>query len=210
LMAASILNGAGIFFIDYVLDVPRSYLGNIFVLQIVATVLTQPLWVRAVRLWGKKNAYALGVVIFSIGNLWWLFATADEPFLFVVLRMMIFGAGGAGIALAASAMLPDTMEFDKLETGASRQGLLAGVYTTMEKMTQALGVAFLGFFLDFMNFQESKSGDVPQPESAVLAIKLSFGFLPTVFAVLSLIVLYRYTLDETALNERRLRAEESA
>lgn len=205
LLGVSMLNGTGIFFIDFVLDVPRSYLGNIFVIQIGATLISQPFWVKAVSLWGKRNAYVIGVIAFSAGNLSWLFATADESWLLIIPRVLMIGAGGAGIAMAALAMLPDTMEYDKLVSGSSRQGLLAGVYTTMEKMAQALGVAFLGFFLDFMNFQESKQGDVAQPSSAIFAIQLSFVVLPVVFAVLSMLALYRYTLDENSLISARLK-----
>lgn len=203
LLASATLNGSALFFIDYVLEVPRSYLGNVFAIQIGAMVISQPFWVRAVAKYGKRNCYVVGVLLFCVGNMSWLMATATEPMAWMALRVTLIGVGSAAVSLCAFAMLPDTMEYDQLSNGIPRQGLLAGVYTTLEKLSLAVGVALLGFLLDLTGFQESTTGIVAQTDQAVFGVQLCFVILPTVFALLSMVVLFKYDLSEAEIDAAR-------
>ena len=199
LICTNVIAGATVFFVIYVLNEPVAWLTPFFLLITVAVVVVQPptLWMSA--RWGKRNTYLIGALVYSLGVLSWLLASPGEPLWLYLFRAISMGFGAGMMGVTVNAMLPDTMEFDTRRTGLRREGVLAGFFSTIEKVSSALAASLLGVVLGLSGFVESDSGKVAQPDSAMTGITLSVAVIPVIFMGLTCVALLFYDLDEKKL-----------
>ena len=122
-----------------------------------------------------------------------------EPLALVYLRGVIIGISGSGIILMGQSMLPDTMEYDFKRTGLRREGLFAALYTTVEKLSGAVGVALVGALLGAYGYIQSRGAAVVQPDSALWAIRVTMAYVPTAITLAGIVALLAYRLDERTL-----------
>ena len=207
MVASNLVNGTSLFYVTYVLGESAAWLGSFFIVMIIATVVSQPFWLRLSKRYGKKNIYYVGAGIFATATLSWLFASSDEHIAIFLVRAFMLGISGGGMMLVGNAMLPDTMEYDTRRTGLRREGMFAGLYSTMEKVAAAVGTGLLGFILGAMGFVESTEGVVEQPESAILAIYLCNAVIPVILTGVACFLLRYYDLSESKLESTQRIAE---
>ena len=93
------------------------------------------------------------------------------------------GPLGGGTLVMGQSLVPDTIEYDFRRTGLRREGIFAGVFTTVEKFAYAFAPAITGIFLGAMGYVSS-TGDVDaaQPDSAILAIYIAVAIVPSVMS----------------------------
>ena len=98
------------------------------------------------------------------------------------------------------AMLPDTIHYDFQKTGLRREGIFAGLYTTAEKLSFAIGGAMAGFLLQYFGYRSSMSKQIVlQSEETVFGIFILSAFIPAVLMSLSCVPLHFYRLKESDL-----------
>jgi GPH family glycoside/pentoside/hexuronide:cation symporter len=188
------------FFFTYVLKLSDAYLGQYFLASSIAMILSQPLWLKLSKITGsKRNTYIIALILSLPAFLSWLIAEPGEPALYVYLRAVVIGAAGGGAILMGQSLLPDTMEYDYRRTGLRREGIFAGFYTTVEKLSGAIGVAVVGAILSTAGYIQSQGTQVQQPESAIKAIYLIMGCLPALISFLGIVALLFYRLTEDKL-----------
>ena len=193
------------FFFTYVLRLSDAYLGQYFLASSLAMILSQPLWLRLARWSGsKRNTYIAALILSLPAFLSWLWAAAGEPGSYIYLRAIVIGASGGGAILMGQSLLPDTMEYDYRRTGLRREGIFAGFYTTVEKLSGAIGIAVVGAILGYAGYVQSQGVGVAQPASAVRAIYLIMGCLPALISALGIVALLFYTLTEARLKATTL------
>ncbi|WP_404479976.1 MFS transporter [Novosphingobium sp. BL-52-GroH] len=193
------------FFFTYVLKVSDVYLGQYFLCSSLAMILSQPLWLRLSRWSGsKRNTYIAALALSLPAYLSWLWAEPGQPVAFIFLRAAVIGAAGGGAILMGQSLLPDTMEYDYLRTGLRREGLFAGFYTTVEKLSGAIGIAVVGAVLGSAGYVQSMGSGVTQPQSAIDAIYWVMCFLPALISLLGIVALLFYRLTETSLKATTL------
>jgi GPH family glycoside/pentoside/hexuronide:cation symporter len=129
----------------------------------------------------------------------WQFAVHGEPTILVYLRGLVIGASGSGVILMGQSMLPDTMAYDFQRTGLRREGIFAALYTTVEKLSGALGVALVGAILSGFGYIQSRGSAVVQPASALWAIRFIMAWIPAIITLAGMMVLLTYNLDEAKL-----------
>lgn len=182
-----------------ILDVSYAYLGVYYLFQAGGTIGSQPVWVFLSRKYGKTRCYYLTSTIFAIASASWVLGSAADPDWYIHLRAVITGLGAGGLLLIGQSLLPDTIEYDFRRTGLRREGIFAGVYTTIEKVSFAFGPAVLGLLLGALGWVEAQGGvQAVQSEQALMAIDIAM-LVPTATLVLSCLCLSRYTLTEDAL-----------
>jgi GPH family glycoside/pentoside/hexuronide:cation symporter len=190
------------FFFTYVLKVSDVYLGQYFMVTSIAMIASQPLWLKLSRMTGsKRNTYIIALVLSLPAFLSWLLAGAGEPASHIFLRAAIIGASGGGAILMGQSLLPDTMEYDYLRTGLRREGIFAGFYTTVEKLSGAIGISVVGGILGWAGYVQSQGHGAAQPASAIHAIYLIMGCLPALISFLGIIGLLFYSLSEQKLKD---------
>ena len=184
-----------------ILDVSYAYLGTYYLFQAGAVIASQPMWVALSRRYGKAACYYMTSTIFAAASLSWVLGTADDPNWFILARATVTGVGAGGLLLIGQSLLPDTIEYDFRRTGLRREGIFAGVYTTVEKFSFAFGPAVLGFLLGAYGWVEAQGGQqMEQSAQALKAIDVAM-VVPTVTLVISCLFLSRYSLSESKLAE---------
>ena len=182
-----------------VMQVPIDYLGYFFVAQGSLMMLSQPAWVRVSRRVGKKGTYLISAVIYSVAGLSWLFVAQGEPAGAILARGFVAGLGAGGLLLVGQSMLPDTMEYDYQLSGERREGILSGVYTTVEKVSFALGPALTGTLLGAAGYIQSADALLEQPEAARQVMYLCASVIPIASLWIGCLLLLRYDLTEERL-----------
>jgi Na+/melibiose symporter-like transporter len=90
-------------------------------------------------------------------------------------------------------MLADAIVADGRNTGVNREGLYSGIWLAAEKIAFALGALIVGVMLGAAGFVESTGGvSAEQPQSAVLAIAITYVGINGIVYLLSLWPAWRY------------------
>ena len=132
----------------------------------------------------------------------WLLSDATEAQWIVNARIFSIGVAVTGILVLGFSILPDTMEYDRRRTGLNREGIYAGLYSTMEKAASGFGPLLFGAYLGAMGYVSTRGGEtVAQPDATVSGIYIGLGVFPAVAALLSAFLLIFYNLDEKTLKE---------
>jgi GPH family glycoside/pentoside/hexuronide:cation symporter len=179
------------FFTLRVLGLPDTYLSLIIVSSTVGILASAPPLTKLSRHIGKQNTYSMSVAIYAVVHIWWYFATPDDGVFLMGLRGLIMGVGGSGMMLMAQSLLSDVMADDRTRTGNSREGVYAGLYTTIEKFSYAVGIAIVGVLLGSAGYIEGNAAGIDQPQSALDVIRLSVSFIPAGLAILAAIAMHR-------------------
>ena len=158
---------------------------------------------------GKKTVYFMGTAIWIIAQEGLFLLQPTQIGLMYVLAVMA-GFGVSVAYLIPWSMVPDVIELDELQTGQRREGIFYGFMVLLQKMGLALALFLVGQALEIAGFIERPpGGEIPtQPESALLAIRLAVGPLPTLFLVGGLILAYFYPITREIHAEIRLKLQE--
>jgi GPH family glycoside/pentoside/hexuronide:cation symporter len=165
------------------------------------------LWVRAINRWGKRPVYILGLLAQCLLYLAWLMPGVEETAYTLAARGFLRGVFSAGILLAGTAMLPDTMQFDTYRTGLRREGMFASVYAIVEKIAFAVAPALIGGFLAFGGYIPTTGGAiVAQPASATAALYVLLVGVPIGANLTAAALIWFYPLDGAMLDKARVAA----
>ncbi len=183
-----------------IMDLSYNYLGFYFLIQGSVMFISQPLWVKIVNSIGKKNGYYLASLSWGLGALSWMLATSGEGDLGIILRGCFLGFGAGGLLLVGQSMLPDTMQYDKKTTGQSREGILAGVYTTVEKLSFAIGPSILGIMLGMVGYDALLTS---QSDAVIKMVYFTAGGFPVIALMISCLFVMIYNIDQKSLTKEK-------
>jgi GPH family glycoside/pentoside/hexuronide:cation symporter len=109
-------------------------------------------------------------------------------------------------------MLPDTIEYDELQTGLRRGGIFYGFFVFVQKAVLAFTTYIVGWALQLSGFVSSNGTDVVQPQSALDTIRICVGVLPAIAILVGLYFAWRYPITKAKhaeilrlLMERRMK-----
>jgi glycoside/pentoside/hexuronide:cation symporter, GPH family len=202
------INTAKLLFLLNVVHTGYMGLVHLTFVQNIATVLTVPFWAWAGRTIGKRPAYMLSTLtlVVAYGSWYWTGPGITLPEIWV--RGALNGIAAAGTALLSVSMLPDVMEYDRLRTGARREGVFSSLYTIVEKLGYALGAGLVGVILSTGGFVPTLQGAVvQQPDTAINALYISASLLPAGFILFSWALMWFYPLDQKMLEREAAEAE---
>jgi GPH family glycoside/pentoside/hexuronide:cation symporter len=208
LSGVAISAGTLAFFTVWILGRNYADLGTIILFTSVGQILGAALWLAVQRRIGSRYTFFASSFLFCAISLSWLLASADEVFAITLARVFLKGLGAGGILLVSQSLLPDTIEFDRLSTGLRREGVLSGVYTTIEKLAFAVGTALTGVYLGasgYLGMQNPVTGE--QSAEAIRAIYYCQSVLPAALVAISALFIIRYRLDEKMLRALRTEAD---
>jgi sugar (glycoside-pentoside-hexuronide) transporter len=163
-------------------------------------------WRWIIGRWGKRDVYIYSIALYAIGMASWFLWHPEEAEIFFYLRAAFIGVIANGTLVCALSLLPDTMEYDRLASGADRQGVMSGVFTTVEKIAGALGPLIIGVMLQTMGL-DSTAAPAEQPASALFAVKLGISLIPALFCLAAIPFLLAYKLGPKELQQARQDAQ---
>jgi glycoside/pentoside/hexuronide:cation symporter, GPH family len=169
----------------------------------LAGVLAVPLWSRALRSIERRPLYITLLIGQGLAQLSWLLATPDEPVAVFVIRAALIGAFGSGSVLAIMAMLADTVELDRLQTGQRREGLFVGAFELMQTTSFVIGPFLVGIAFQSAGLIAGEAGHGAQPESALQMMRAAVAIVPALCGVIGIALMSGYRLDAAALDSLR-------
>ena len=198
LLALAVGAGSLFFFFRFALDRDPQTLGLYGAVVAAVWALTMPLWTRIARFRGKRYGYFVATAAYTVLTLTWLIADADESIFVLLLRGAAFGVISGGMLLMGNAMLQDVMDHDFRKTGDRKNGMFAGSYSLVEKLTSGIGAQILGIVLSVSGFDRTAA---EQTATAVQGTYVAVALIPAVLMLVSLFVIRAYRLDETRLTD---------
>ena len=146
-------------------------------------------WKMLAERWNKGPAYALGLAIAGVAvAATFLLPARPTPAIYLI--AFVAGIGFSAQWVFPWAMVPDVVEYDRLETGEHRGGMYYGVWGFASKLTAAFGIALTGWVLQLFGYVPN----VEQTEQALLGIRLFFGPVPLLVLAIALPLLIRYPI----------------
>jgi GPH family glycoside/pentoside/hexuronide:cation symporter len=100
-------------------------------------------------------------------------------------------------------MVPDVVEYDRLQTGEHRGGMYCGVWGLATKISEAVGIAASGWALQLFGY----APNVAQSARTLLGIRLFFGPVPMTFFAPALPLLIGYPINRASHAEMRRKLE---
>lgn len=192
LAAQASATGSILYFGEYVLR--RDDLLQVFGVWVtLGTLASAPAWAWFSRRAGKKKAFIAACAGYGLVMLSWLLAGPAEADLVLNVRLVLLGIALGGVLVIGFSILPDTMAWDREQTGTNREGVYAGLYSLMEKAANALGPLLFSSYLAAAGYVSSTGGEpVAQPDAAVSAIYMALAVFPAVAAFFAAAVFLRY------------------
>ncbi|MEQ8410803.1 MAG: MFS transporter [Erythrobacter sp.] len=191
------------YFFGLVLGLGTARIGAYFGLFSIAGIISVPLWRWVIARFGKRETYLVLLVLYGAGLASWFAWVPGEPEWLLHARAVLIGAFSTGTLLCALAMLPDTMEYDRLASGEGREGVMSGVFTFVENVAGALGPFIVGLLLEGGGLVTGQGPDAVQPPAVLAAVQWGVSLVPAVFCFAALPLLWRYRLDQGMLDAMR-------
>jgi len=158
---------------------------------------------------GKKVVYFMGMSLWIIAAAGLFFLQPGQIALMYLMAVMA-GVGVSTAYLIPWSMIPDVIELDELQTGQRREGIFYGFMVLLQKFGLAFGLFLVGNALQVYGFKSSVAGSpLPiQPDSALLAIRIAIGPLPTICLICGLFLTYFYPITREMHAEMMLKLKE--
>ena len=157
---------------------------------------------------GKKAVYFMGMSFWIVSQAGLFFLQPGQVGLMYFLAV-IAGFGISTAYLIPWSMVPDVIELDELRTGQRREGIFYGFMVLLQKIGLAVALFLVLKALGWAGYISSSGNTIPaQPPSALLAIRLAIGPLPTVCLIIGLVLAYFYPITREVHAEILLKLKE--
>lgn len=168
-------------------DLISVFMGLYAVATIVGSVLAPALAKR----FGKKRVAMVGSFVTSMSSIA-LFFCGYHSLALLILWGMIGGFADGASDIVRMSMLADTVEYGEWKTGKRQEGMIFSTNIFKTKIASAVAGAACAFLLAAVNY----APDAAQSASALNGIHAAYTVIPGAIALLSLIPLARYGLNE--------------
>lgn len=156
----------------------------------VAQIASMFLVAMIVKHAGKRNVFAIGLVLDIIGML--ILNFSGGSIVMIVTSSIIRGVGNACGGATMWAMVSDTIDYGEWKTGYRTEGLINSACSFGYKIGNGVGSALLGLILQLGGYVGEAAA---QTEGALLSIKVCFIWIPVIVYIIGLIIMKFYHLD---------------
>jgi len=190
-LAIGVMMAGFIYYVKYAMNLPETAMNIAFPIFMVTGVLFIPVWLAVGKRFGKIKSYYIGLAIFTVmmGSLF--FTSASLLWLFYV-QVFLAGIGFSSFQLFPFSMLPDTIEYDQMQSGLRREGVFSGMWSAGQKIAYSVGPPIVGFALALSGFVREGI----QPESLTIGVRVIFCLFPAAMILLSFLPFRKYNLTE--------------
>jgi len=201
-ISAGVGYAGGFFFMAYGLGLDFEVYNVIpiwIIIISVASIAAMPPLVWAAARWGKMRVYKWCLVLYSLSIQAYWFADAESLWI-VWLVAIAIGLFNGGFILMSFSALTDTVTYDRIRSGISREGALSSIYSAVDKVGNAMGSAIFLAMLSIVGFVETSDGSFPEQSERVLhGIMIFYIIVPALLHSGSIFILTRYHLTNDDL-----------
>ncbi|GAB3061028.1 glucuronide transporter [Intrasporangium mesophilum] len=201
------VGGASAFYAQYVMG-DIMWLGPVTLVNSGISIVAAPFIPKLVDRFGKKALFQW-CGLFTVGGGLALFFTPTGAIAPALIFMGVKGIGAALINTVMFGLEADTVEYGEWRSGSRSEGATYAVFSFTRKITQSIGGAVGAAALAFGGYV-SASAAVPnpdQPDSAILAIRVTIGLLPALAAAIAMLIFWKYPLTDQRFREIRNETE---
>ena len=196
------------FVVDW-MQLPKNHFTQMALAIQGTALILMPIWSIIGQKVGKKAIYCMGIPGTIIAQAGFFFLQPGQTVLMYILSVM----AGVGISVAYItpwAMLPDVVDLDELNTGQRREGIFYGFVVQTQKLCVAVAIFLVGKTLDLSGLIPAVATEAPpvQPDSALWAIRLIIGPLPTLILIIGLVIAFFYPITQSKHEEIVLKLNE--
>ncbi|MFH2121218.1 MAG: MFS transporter [Pseudomonadota bacterium] len=190
-VAIGVMMAGFIYYVKYVMILPETAMNIAFPIFMITGLLFIPVWLAVGKRLGKIKSYYIGLSIFTVmmGSLF--FTSAEMLWLFYA-QIFLAGVGFSSFQLFPFSMLPDTVEYDQMQSGLRREGIFSGMWSAGQKIGYSVGPPIVGFALALSGFVR----EGVQPVSLVIGVRVIFCLFPALMVLLSFLPFSKYRLTE--------------
>ena len=197
--AIEIIQNMLLFFLKYRmgLEAESDYVaGAVF----ITALLVLPFWVWASQKTDKRKSYIFGMFFLMAVMLTMIFLDPSLGFGAVISLAALAGVGVSATHVLTWAMIPDAVEVDELKSGARHEGMFYALVTLFRKVASSISIPLTLLVLDWSGFV---SNAPRQADSAVWAIRILIGPVPSFFLLLGILFARFYPLTRELHAETR-------
>ena len=158
---------------------------------------------------GKRNLFIISLCIIAVSQIVFYFAGPEDIVLIFAAQIVFSFASGPTMPLIWS-MLADTADYSEWKTHRRATGLIFSATNMSIKSGVAIGGAAIMWILAYYGYEANQT----QPEESIFGIKILMSWIPAIIAVICIIPLIFYKLDddklaiiEADLKERKKKVE---
>ena len=166
----------------------------------ITALIVLPFWVWASLKTDKRKAYIYGMIFLSAVMMALIFIDPSLGFTYVISLAALAGIGVSAVHVLTWAMIPDAVEVDELQNGARHEGMFYALVSLMKKVAVSIALPVTLLVLDWSGFM---SNAPQQTESAVWAIRIMIGPVPSVLLLGGILFAMYYPLTREAHAEVR-------
>ncbi len=211
-LSMAVMSGLFFFYIDFYVVKSETALGYSSIVGLISAALmfsmqivALPVYIKMIQKKGKTFAYRFGGIFWIITALLIMFIPADVNPVIIYLLAAFMGFGISGPGLVPHTMYGDVVDAGQLKFNDRLDGQMSGFTNFINKIAQAVGLAFVMFLIGLAGFKEKPLGGDPilsQPDSALLMIRLIMSLTPLIFMSIGIYISYKYKID--ALKQKEI------
>lgn len=186
----SVNGGATVYYAKDVLG-NRNLVGTINGIFNVVQIVGMFFIAMLVKKYGKRNVFALGLVLDIIGML--ILNFSGGVMSIIVVSSVIRGIGNACGGATMWAMVSDTIDYGEWKTGVRTEGLVNSACSFGYKIGNGIGSALLGLILEIGGYVGEAA---TQTASAITSIRVCFIWIPIGVYIAGLVIMKFYHLDK--------------
>ena len=157
------------------------------VVSLIMSVLVVPID----RALGRRRTMILGAVMLILSKIWFILQPSNVIALYV--NAAVTGVGVAIAFVMFNTNRNNIVDLVEAKEGRRLDSMVSTVDNLMAKLSQSVVTWFIGFWLASAGF----NADLPaQPAAVVPALNFLLGWAPLIFAVIMLIVVWRFHIEE--------------
>ncbi len=202
-IASALVANTGLHVFTYTFSLSSQQIGLIIGIQLLVSILSQPIWALASKKLDKKPSMILGIILCIISSLYFLVLVLmknhvmGNALYFMPFAVMVGFGTGALFTLPLS-MIADIIDLDELNTGKRAEGSYYGFLTLFYKLSQSITLLFIGFILDIVKFD---AGLPLQAESTLIMLGLMLSIGATLSFTAALLSISKYNLNRSRVED---------
>ena len=185
-----VYSGSLLYYAQYVLG-NANYQSALSVSGMVVQMIFLVISAYLIKKYGKGMTFNIGMIIIMVGVAGQIILSDT-----CLPQVICSGIKGAGVGFAGAVsfgIAADTVEYGEWKTGVRVEGMTYSGMTFASKIGSGLGSALIGWMLSIGGFDANLA---VQSQSAILAIRFGYVFIPAITCVIMMVIMWFYDLDK--------------
>ncbi len=153
-----------------------------------------------IKKFGKQACGKILGPLMVIGLFITSFITPNTPSvvstIIIVISSICYNFGFSGPDFFIVNIQPDVTDVDEMITGERREGVIATFYTMFRKTINSFMSYIVGAALSMFGYNPKIKHPSLQAAKTIWGLRLNFSILPTIFAIITLITIWRYRMTK--------------